>query len=68
MISNGLIIMVVGLLVVFGFLALIVVCIQITSLLLQFGSRNKTTNPAEIPNDVLAGIIALTYQQQQKSR
>lgn len=65
MILQGLLIMLVGLLVVFGFLALIVVFIQLTSFFLRLGATSNSRNNGKIPNNIVAGIIALTYQQDQ---
>ena len=65
MIFQGLMIMLVGLIVVFGFLALIVVFIQITSFILRLGTTANPKKTGEIPHNIVAGIIALTYHQDQ---
>lgn len=65
MIFQGLMIMLVGLIVVFSFLALIVVFIQITSFFLRLGTTANPKKTGEIPHNIAAGIIALTYQQHQ---
>jgi len=65
MIFQGLMIMLVGLIVVFGFLALIVVFIQITSFFLRLGASANPRKTGETPHNIVAGIIALTYHQDQ---
>lgn len=68
MIYDGLIIMVVGLIVVFSFLALIVVFIQITSFLLQKWIKGTKKTTEELPPSIIAGIIALAHQRHLNSR
>lgn len=68
MIYDGFIIMVVGLIVVFIFLALIVVFIQITSFLLQKWMKETKTTAKTLPSHIIAGIIALAYQRYLNSK
>jgi len=68
MIYDGLIIMVVGVIVVFSFLALIVVFIQITSFLVQKWTKETGKTTEELPSSIIAGIIALAYQRHLNSR
>ena len=68
MIHDGLIIMVVGAIVVFSFLALIVVFIQITSFLVQKWTKETKKTSEPLPSHIIAGIIALAYQRRLSSK
>lgn len=68
MVYDGLVIMMVGLIVVFSFLALIVVFIQITSFLVQKWTKETKETTEELPSSIVAGIIALAYQRHLNSR
>ncbi|MCE5223360.1 OadG family protein [bacterium] len=68
MVYEGLIIMVVGVIVVFSFLALIVVLIQMTSFLVQKWTKETKKTTEELPPSIIAGIIALAHQRHLNSR
>jgi Na+-transporting methylmalonyl-CoA/oxaloacetate decarboxylase gamma subunit len=60
--------MVVGVIVVFSFLALIVFFIQITSFLVQKWTKETKKTTEEMSPSIIAGIIALAYQRHLNSK